>query len=62
MSKTDLSCLRVTFSGADVLPRSVKERFEQLVAQCGGNIKLLTGYGLTETVTAAAKKSRTKKR
>ncbi|MFO7568152.1 MAG: AMP-binding protein, partial [Smithellaceae bacterium] len=29
MQKADLSCLRATFSGADTLPRPVKERFEQ---------------------------------
>ena len=48
----DLSCLRACFSGADTLPRPVKERFEQLVAARGGNVKLLEGYGLTEAVTA----------
>ena len=26
--KADLSCLKATFSGADTLPRPVKERFE----------------------------------
>jgi len=50
--KTDLSCLRATFSGADTLPRSVKERFEDIVQRQGGNIQLLEGYGLTEAVTA----------
>jgi long-chain acyl-CoA synthetase len=52
MHKADLSCLRATFSGADALPRPVKERFEQLVKKQGGNIQLLEGYGLTEAVTA----------
>ena len=52
MSRTDLSCLRFTFSGGDVLPRSVKDGFEQLMAERGGSAKLLTGYGLTEAVTA----------
>ena len=52
LAKADLSCLRATFSGADTLPRPVKERFEQLVAQRGGRVKLLEGYGLTEAVTA----------
>jgi len=50
--KTDLSCLRATFSGADTLPDPVKERFEAVVRQCGGDVPLLQGYGLTETVTA----------
>lgn len=52
LAKADLSCLRATFSGADTLPRPVKERFEQLVAGRGGRVKLLEGYGLTEAVTA----------
>jgi len=50
--KTDLSCLRGTFSGADSLPRTVKEEFEAIVKRQGGNVKLLEGYGLTEAVTA----------
>jgi len=47
----DLSCLRVTISGADRLPSPVKERFEALVAGGGGKVQLIEGYGLTETVT-----------
>lgn len=50
--KTDLSCLKVCFSGADTLPRKTKERFEEVVQQAGGSVKLLEGYGLTEAVTA----------
>ena len=52
LARADLSCLRATFSGADTLPRPVKERFEKLVAERGGRVKLLEGYGLTEAVTA----------
>ena len=52
LSKADLSCLRGTFSGADTLPRTVKERFEEVVKKRGGNVQLLEGYGLTEAVTA----------
>ena len=52
LAKADLSCLRATVSGADTLPRPVKERFEKLVADRGGRVKLLEGYGLTEAVTA----------
>ena len=52
LAKSDLSCLRACFSGADTLPRPVKERFEALVAAHGGRVKLLEGYGLTESVTA----------
>ncbi|MBW2631868.1 MAG: AMP-binding protein [Deltaproteobacteria bacterium] len=48
----DLSCLKATFSGADTLPRVVKEKFEETVRSGGGNVKLLEGYGLTEAVTA----------
>lgn len=50
--KTDLSCLKAAFCGADTLPRVVKERFEEIVKRQGGNVKLLEGYGLTEAVTA----------
>jgi long-chain acyl-CoA synthetase len=52
LAKSDLSCLRACFSGADTLPRPVKERFEALVAAHGGKVRLLEGYGLTEAVTA----------
>jgi long-chain acyl-CoA synthetase len=48
----DLSCLRACFSGADTLPRPVKERFEALVRERGGTVRLLEGYGLTEAVSA----------
>ena len=51
LQHADLSCLRATFSGADSLPRPVKERFEELVNSRGGNVKLLEGYGLTEAVS-----------
>jgi long-chain acyl-CoA synthetase len=52
LARADLSCLRACFSGADTLPRPVKERFERLVAAHGGKVRLLEGYGLTEAVTA----------
>jgi long-chain acyl-CoA synthetase len=52
LERADLSCLDAAFSGADTLPRPLKERFEKLVADHGGKVKLLEGYGLTEAVTA----------
>ena len=52
LERADLSCLRACFSGADTLPRPVKERFEALVTRRGGKVRLLEGYGLTEAVTA----------
>ena len=52
LRRADLSSLRAAFSGADTLPRPVKERFEEVVARQGGRVKLLEGYGLTEAVTA----------
>ena len=52
LKRADLSSLRAAFSGADTLPRPVKERFEALVLRQGGNVRLLEGYGLTEAVTA----------
>ncbi len=51
-ARADLSPLRAAFSGADTLPRAVKERFEALVRARGGKVRLLEGYGLTEAVTA----------
>jgi long-chain acyl-CoA synthetase len=52
LAKADLSSLRAAFSGADTLQKSVRERFERLVADRGGHVRLLEGYGLTEAVTA----------
>jgi long-chain acyl-CoA synthetase len=52
LAKSDLSSLHAAFCGADTLPRLVKERFEKLVADGGGKVKLLEGYGLTGAVTA----------
>ncbi|MGH8738250.1 MAG: class I adenylate-forming enzyme family protein [Burkholderiales bacterium] len=52
LARADLSCLKACFCGADTLPRPVKERFEKLVADRGGRVRLLEGYGLTEAVTA----------
>lgn len=52
LRRADLSCLRACFSGADTLPRPVKERFENLVSERGGKVRLLEGYGLTEAVSA----------
>jgi long-chain acyl-CoA synthetase len=51
LARADLSCLTACFCGADTLPRAVKERFETLVENGGGRVKLLEGYGLTEAVT-----------
>ncbi len=51
-NKSDLSCLRAAFSGADSLPRVVKDKFEEIVTRQNGSVKLLEGYGLTEAVTA----------
>jgi long-chain acyl-CoA synthetase len=53
-ARANLGCLRGAFCGADHLPRSVKEHFEDIVRTSagGGEIKLLEGYGLTEAVTA----------
>ncbi len=50
--KAELSCLKGAFSGADQLPRPVKEKFEQIVRRQGGAVQLREGYGLTEAVTA----------
>ncbi len=44
--------LTAAFSGADTLPKSVKEGFESIVHKGGSKVNLLEGYGLTEAVTA----------
>jgi long-chain acyl-CoA synthetase len=51
LQRTDLSCLQAVFSGADTLPRPVKERFEKMARSRGANVQLLEGYGLTEAVS-----------
>jgi long-chain acyl-CoA synthetase len=50
--RADLSCIKAAFSGADTLPRCVKERFEEIVQRQGGSTQLREGFGLTEAVTA----------
>lgn len=50
--KANLGCFRAAFSGADTLPKKVKQEFEEIVKSRGGTVKLLEGYGLTEAVTA----------
>jgi long-chain acyl-CoA synthetase len=52
LERADLSKLRAAFCGADTLTPAVKERFEQRVRECGGELRLLQGYGLTEAVSA----------
>jgi long-chain acyl-CoA synthetase len=52
LQKADLSSLRAAFCGADTLQPGVRDRFERLVAERGGHVRLLEGYGLTEAVTA----------
>ncbi len=49
---SDLSFLKMAFSGADTLPRPLKEAFDETVRKNGGKSVLLEGYGLTEAVTA----------
>ena len=51
LQDADLSSLRAAFSGADSLPEPVRLGCEKLVAERGGRVRLLEGYGLTETVT-----------
>ncbi len=51
-TESDLSFLKAAFSGADTLPHSLKEQFDNLVKKNHGKATLLEGYGLTEAVTA----------
>ena len=52
LRRVDLSSLRAAFCGADTLPKPVRERFETLVMERGGHVRLLEGYGLSEAVAA----------
>lgn len=51
LREADLSCLLSASVGADTLPKTVKERFEDIVRKHGGSVQLVEGYGLTEAVT-----------
>lgn len=51
LREADLSCLLSASVGADTLPKTVKERFEDIVRKRGGSVQLVEGYGLTEAVT-----------
>jgi long-chain acyl-CoA synthetase len=51
LQDADLSCLLSATCGADTLPRTVKDRFEEIVKSRGGSVQLVEGYGLTEAVT-----------
>jgi long-chain acyl-CoA synthetase len=51
LQEADLSCLLSASCGADTLPRTVKDRFEEIVKSRGGSVQLVEGYGLTEAVT-----------
>ncbi|TKJ19515.1 MAG: AMP-dependent synthetase [Promethearchaeota archaeon Loki_b32] len=48
---TDLSFLKAAFCGADTLPRTTKEKFEEICRNNSSNVQLREGYGLTEAVT-----------
>jgi len=48
---TELSFLKAAFCGADTLPRTTKEKFEEICRNNGSNVQLREGYGLTEAVT-----------
>jgi len=47
----NLSFLKAAFCGADTLPRTTKEKFEEICKNNGSDIQLREGYGLTEAVT-----------
>jgi long-chain acyl-CoA synthetase len=47
----DLSFLKAAFCGADTLPHTTKEKFEEICRNNGSNVQLREGYGLTEAVT-----------
>ena len=49
--KTDLSFLKAAFCGADTLPLTTKEKFEEICRNNGSDVQIREGYGLTEAVT-----------
>ena len=50
--------MRLAFSGGDTLPVSIKERYDALAKQAGGESRLYQGYGLAETVSVCVANSR----
>jgi long-chain acyl-CoA synthetase len=51
-AKVDFSGLVGAYSGGDSLTADMKRRFDQAIADQGGSVELVEGYGLTESVTA----------
>jgi long-chain acyl-CoA synthetase len=51
-AKVDFSGLIGAYSGGDSLTADMKRRFDQAIADQGGQVELVEGYGLTECVTA----------
>ena len=52
--KIKLDSFKGLFCGGDSLSPEIKKRFDAVLKEGGGKIKLREGYGLTETVTACA--------
>lgn len=48
-----LKGLRNIYCGGDKLPKSIKDRWDCLMAKHGNNIEILEGYGLTEMLTVS---------
>ncbi len=51
LRRSDLSTMKGVYAGGDTVPRSIKERFDELLKEGGAKIELREGYGLTECVT-----------
>ncbi len=49
-----LSTLRYTFVGGDTVPKSLKEKFDNLMIKNNSKARLYEGYGLTEMVTVTS--------
>jgi len=49
-SKLDMTAFRLLFCGGDTLSDELRDRFDNVIAAQGSKVKLLEGYGLTETV------------
>ena len=45
-----LANLKNAYSGGDTLSFEIKEKFDKIVSEYGGNARLVEGYGLAETV------------
>ena len=50
--RIDLSCFKGVYCGGDSLQEKTEKAFAQALRKCGSEVRLMEGYGLTESLTA----------